>query len=164
MSDHDASLRRTLVELLRGGHAHLDFDKAIDGIPADRRGAQAPSLPHTLWQILEHLRMAQIDILDFSRDPNHVSPKWPEGYWPETAAPPDDAAWEESVAAFRRDLEAVAALVEDPATDLHARIPWGKGSTILDQALLVIDHNAYHLGQLVSLRQALGIWQPAALP
>jgi hypothetical protein len=163
MSDHDNALRGTLVGMLRGGHAHLDFDKAIDGIPADRRGAQAPSLPHTPWQLLEHLRIAQSDILEFTRDPNHVSPKWPGGYWPATAAPADDAAWDESVAAFRRDLAAMVALLEDPATDLHARVPKGS-STILDQALLLADHNAYHLGQLVSVRQALGIWQPAALP
>lgn len=162
--DHDDSLRKHLLELLRGGHAHLGFAEAIEGLPASLRGATAPNLPHTPWQLLEHLRMAQWDILEFSRRAEHVSPKWPAGYWPETAAPPDDAAWTQSVESFRRDLKAMEDLVADPKSDLHAKIPWGKGQTILREALLVADHNAYHIGQLVTLRQALGAWQPPALP
>jgi uncharacterized damage-inducible protein DinB len=160
----DQSLRHHLLELLRGGSAHLGFDQAIEGLPADLRGARTQELPHTPWQLLEHLRLAQWDILEFSRDPKHVSPKWPEGYWPETAAPPDDSAWDRSVEQLRSDLQAMQDLVADPQTDLFAKIPWGEGQTILREALLVADHNAYHLGQLVTLRQALGAWQPAALP
>jgi hypothetical protein len=160
----DQSLRDHLLELLRGGSAHLRFDEAIEGLPADLRGKKHSELPHTPWQLLEHLRIAQWDILDFSRNPDYVHIKWPDGYWPETAAPPDDAAWDRSVEDFRRDLKAMQDLVADPKTDLYAKIPWGKDQTILREALLIADHNAYHIGQLVTLRQALGAWQPAALP
>jgi hypothetical protein len=162
--NQDQSLRDHLVKLLQGRGAHLDFDKAIEGLPASARGAHAQGIPHTPWQILEHLRLAQWDILDFSRNPNYVYPKFPDDYWPETAAPPDDAAWGRSVEAFRRDLKEMQDLVADPKTDLFAKIPWGTGQTILREALLVADHNAYHVGQIVTLRQALGAWQPAALP
>jgi hypothetical protein len=162
--NQEQALRDHLVKLLRGGSAHLGFDKSIEGLPADLRGARAQDLPHTAWQLLEHLRMAQWDILDFSRNPEYVAPKWPDDYWPETAAPPDDAAWDRSVEELRRDLKAMQDLVADPKADLFAKIPWGKGQTILREALLVADHNAYHVGQMVTLRQALGAWQPAALP
>lgn len=159
----DTSLRESLVGLLRGGHAHLDFEKAIDGIPPDLRGAHAPSLPHTLWQLLEHLRITQWDILEFSRNPGYKSPQWPDGYWPQTAAPPDDAAWERSVESFRQDRKALEDLACAPGTDLFFRVPWGT-STIFSLILLAADHNAYHVGQIVSVRHALGAWQPAALP
>lgn len=155
---NDRALRDHLLYLLRGGGAHADFEKTLEGLPAGLRGRQAPGLPHTVWQLLEHLRLAQWDILEFSRSRDHVSPPWPEGHWPETAAPPDDAAWEQSLASFRRDLQVMQALVDDPTTDLYAKIPWGDGQTILREALLVADHNAYHLGQIVSVRQALGAW------
>jgi hypothetical protein len=161
---NDQSLRDHLLELLRGGSAHLRFDEAIEGLPADARGKKHPELPHTPWQLLEHLRIAQWDILDFSRNPDYVHIKWPDDYWPETAAPPDDQAWDRSVEQCRRDLKAMEDLVVDPKTDLFAKIPWGKGQTVLREALLVADHNAYHIGQIVTLRQALGAWQPATLP
>jgi hypothetical protein len=154
----DQILRDHLLELLRSRSAHLDFEKAIGGLPATLRGAKAAGLPHTVWQLLEHLRIAQWDILEFSRNPDHVSPDWPAGYWPETEAPPDAAAWEGSVESFRRDLQAMQDLVADPGTDLYAKLPWGDGQTILREAMLVADHNAYHLGQIVSVRQALGAW------
>jgi len=157
--DKDRSLRDHLLELLKGRSAHLDFDKAIGGLPQDLRGAKAPGLPHTIWQLLEHLRIAQWDILEFSRNRDHVSPKWPEGYWPKTEAPPDAAAWDRSVETFRRDLQEMQDLVADPQTDLHAKIPWGNGQTILREAMLVADHNGYHLGQIVSVRQALRAWE-----
>jgi hypothetical protein len=158
---HDPTqiLRDHLLELLKGGHGHATFDKAIEGLPAELRGAQAPGLPHTVWQLVEHLRIAQWDILEFSRDKNHVSPDWPKGYWPETAAPPDDAAWEKSVESFRQDLQAVQDLVADPKTDLYAKLPWGNGQTVLREAMLVADHNAYHVAQIVSVRQVLGAWE-----
>jgi hypothetical protein len=157
--DQTQSLRDHLLELLRGGHGHATFDKAIEGLPAKLRGAQAPGLPHTVWQLLEHLRLAQWDLLEFSRDKSHVSPPWPEGYWPETAAPPDDAAWEKSVESFHQDLQAMQDLVADPQTDLYAKLPWGDGQTVLREAMLLADHNAYHLGQIVMVRQALGAWK-----
>lgn len=156
--DKDRSLRDHLLELLRSRSAHLDFDAAVEGIPPGLRGRKAPGLPHTLWQLLEHLRIAQWDILEFSRNPGHSSPQWPEGYWPETEAPPDDAAWDESVAAFRRELQEMKDLVANPETDLYARIPWGDGQTVLREAMLVADHNAYHVGQMVTVRQSLGAW------
>ncbi len=160
----DQSLRDHLLELMRGGSAHLRFDEAIEGLPADLRGTKHQELPHTAWQLLEHLRITQWDILDFSRNPDYVHLKWPDDYWPKTAAPPDDAAWDQAAEQFRQDLKAMQDLVADPKTDLFAKIPWGDGQTILREAMLVADHNAYHIGQIVSLRQALGAWQPPALP
>jgi hypothetical protein len=156
--DKDRSLRDQLVKLLRGGNAHLGLDQAIGELPKELRGAKAPSLPHTVWQLLEHLRIAQWDILEFSRNRDYTAPKWPDDYWPDTAAPADDAAWDRSVEALHRDLKAMEDLVADPKTDLYAKIPWGDGQTILREALLVADHNGYHLGQIVSVRQALGAW------
>ncbi|MFL6195870.1 MAG: DinB family protein [Thermoanaerobaculia bacterium] len=155
----DQALRDHLMELLRGRSAHLDFEKALAGLPPELRGRQVPGLPHTVWQLLEHLRFTQWDILDFSRNPDYREPEWPKAYWPETAAPPDDAAWDRSLESFRNDLQAMKDLVADPQTDLYAKIPWGSGQTILREAMLVADHNAYHLGQIVSVRQALGAWE-----
>jgi hypothetical protein len=154
-----AALRKHLVELLRGGNAHADFARAAGGLPARLRGARAPKLPFTPWRLLEHMRIAQWDILEFSRDAQHASPAWPEGYWPASDAPGSARAWEGSVAGFRRDLAAMVALVKDPATDLFRRIPHGTGQTILQEALLVADHNAYHLGQFILLRRLLGAWK-----
>ena len=159
---NDKALREHVDYLLGGGGAHLDFDKAVAGLPPEKRGVRAAHTPHTAWRLVEHLRIAQWDILEFSRNPKHVSPEWPAGYWPEGDAPPDDKAWDRSVAAFKADLAAVRALVNDPKTDLFAKIPHGDGQTILREALLVADHNAYHLGQLVFLRRALGAWDDGA--
>ena len=154
----EKSLREHLLELLGGGHAHLDFEKAIAGLPVELRGAKPPGLPHTPWRLLEHMRIAQWDILRFSVDPEHISPEFPDGYWPAGDAPPDSDAWEQSVAAFRADLQAMKDLVSNPETDLFKPIPHGQGQTILREALLVADHNAYHLGQLVIVRRLLGAW------
>lgn len=158
----DKALREHLLYLLRGGGAHLDFDSAIADLPAELRGAKPAGVPHTPWRLLEHMRLAQWDILEFSRNPSHVSPSFPDGYWPQGDAPPDKDAWEPSVAAFRADLKAMQDLVADAATDLFAPIPHGAGQTILREALLVADHNAYHLGQLVVVRRALGAWPEGA--
>jgi DinB superfamily len=157
--DRDAPLRHHLLEQLNGGHAHADFDTAIRDLASALRGKRPKGAEHSPWQILEHLRIAQGDILEFSRDPGHQSPDWPSGYWPAAAAPPDDKAWDKSVRAFRRDLKSMCDLVADPATDLYARIPHGSGQTILREALLVADHNAYHLGELVLVRRMLGAWK-----
>jgi hypothetical protein len=157
--DRDASLRQHLLELLNGGHAHAEFDTAVRNLPAALRGKRPNGAEHSPWEILEHLRIAQGDILEFSRDPGHQSPAWPSGYWPATPEPPDDKAWDKSVRAFRRDLKAMSDLVANPATDLFARIPHGNGQTILREALLIADHNAYHLGELVLLRRLLGAWR-----
>ncbi len=152
------SLRRHLRELLEGGNAHLDFEAAIADLPPAQRGLRPPGLSHTAWRLLEHMRIAQWDILRFSIDPSHESPDFPLGYWPDGDAPPDDTAWDRTVQAFRADLKTMVALVEDPTTDLFAPIPHGQGQTILREALLVADHNAYHLGQLVTVRKLLRAW------
>jgi uncharacterized damage-inducible protein DinB len=154
----DRDLRDHLLYLLRGGGAHLSFDAAVADLPAELRGVKPAGLPHSPWRLLEHLRICQWDILEFSRNPKHVSPPFPEGYWPKGDGPPDAAAWDRSVEAFRADLRAMQDLVADPATELFARIPHGEGQTILREALLVADHNAYHLGQLVVVRRLLGAW------
>ncbi len=155
----DQALREHLVYLLKGGGAHLNFEQAIADLPEDLRGAKVEGIPHTPWCLLEHLRICQWDILEFSRNPNHVSPDFPDGYWPDGDAPTDSQSWDKSVEAFRADLQAMIDLVADPDTDLFAQIPHGDGQTILREALLIADHNAYHLGQLVFLRRCLGAWE-----
>ena len=152
----DTALREQLRDLFGSAHAHATFVQAVEAVPADKRGERVPGQPHTLWRLLEHIRIATWDILEFSRQGSHVSPGWPDGYWPATDAPPDEAAWERSVAAIRGDLDAFAKLVDDPARDLFAPFPWGQGQTLLREALLIADHNAYHLGQLMIVRRLLG--------
>ena len=151
-------VREQVVALLRGGNAHVAFDHVIKGFPAKLRGVKPNGAPHSAWQLLEHMRIAQWDILEFSRSAKHVSPEWPGGYWPKTEKPPGDEAWRKSIASFKRDLSAMEKLVADPKTDLYTKIPHGTGQSIFREALLVADHNAYHLGQLVLLRRLLGAW------
>jgi hypothetical protein len=158
-NSNDKSLRDHLVALLKGGAAHADFEAAIKGLPVELRGKRPKGAEHSPWEILEHLRIAQWDILEFSRNGEHQSPKWPEEYWPEKPAPPNDRAWAKSVRGFREDLEAMCALIANPKTDLFANIPHGDGQTVLREALLAADHNAYHLGQLVLTRKLLGAWK-----
>ena len=156
---NDKALREHLLSLLTGDSAHLNFEAAVENIPADVRGKRPKGAEHSAWEILEHLRIAQGDILEFSRNPKHKSPDFPAGYWPASQAPPNDQAWKKSVDAFRSDLNAMADLVNHPSTDLFAKIPHGDGQTILREALVLADHNAYHLGQLVLLRRMLGAWK-----
>ena len=158
MKQSDA-IREHVLDLLRGRNAHADFDAAVADLASNLRGVKPKGAPHTAWQILEHMRLAQWDILEFSRDPKHVSPSWPEGYWPKTAAPPTPAAWNNSIRKFRADWKAMAKLVSDKSTNLFAKISHGTGQTLLREALLVADHNAYHIGQLVLLRRLLGAWK-----
>ena len=155
----DEALREHVLYLLKGGGAHLNFGDAIADLPVELRGAKVDGVSHTPWRLLEHMRICQWDILEFSRDAEHVSPEFPDGYWPDSDAPPAPDAWEKSVVAFRSDLQAMIDLVADPNTDLFSPIPHGDGQTILREALLVADHNAYHLGQLVFLRRCLGAWR-----
>ena len=157
--NHDESLREHLRELLTKGNAHVEFERAIAGLPVDARGKSHPLVPHTPWRLLEHMRIAQWDILQFCVDPDHASPEWPEGYWPEGDTPPDPDAWDRAVDAFRADLKAMLDLVADPGTDLFAGLPHGDGQTVLREALLVADHNSYHLGQLIVVRRLLGVWE-----
>lgn len=148
-------LRQLLVDAMEGHHAHLDFEGAIAGFPAEARGRKPAGAPHTAWQLLEHLRIAQHDILEFSRNPKYQSPSWPEGYWPETEAPPDVHAWENSVKAFHKDAGEMKVLVETKGSDLFKRFEHGQGQTLLREALLIANHNSYHLGQLVYLKKML---------
>ncbi len=152
-------VRDQLLALLQGGNAHATFDQVIKGFPAKLRGVKPKGAPHTAWELLEHMRIAVWDILEFSRNAKHVSPAWPSGYWPKTAKPPSDAAWKKSIASLTKDLAAMRKLVENPKTDLYSKIPHGTGQNILREALLIADHNAYHLGQLVLLSRLLGAWK-----
>lgn len=155
----DTDLRQHVINLLNGGNAHATFDTAVKNFPPELRGKKPKGAEYSAWQLLEHLRIAQWDILEFSRDPKHQSPEWPSGYWPAKPAPPDDKAWDKSVRAFRRDLKELCDMVADEAADLFARIPHGDGQTMLREALLAADHNAYHIGQLVLVRRLLGAWK-----
>lgn len=157
--DTEKALRKHVVELLEGGHAHATFDDAIANFPTELRGQKAANLPHSAWMLLEHLRIAQWDILEFSRNRKHKSPKWPEGYWPATDDPPSAAQWNASIKQFRTDLKEMSELVKNPEHDLFAKIPWGDGQTVLREAFLVADHNAYHIAQIVDVRRLLGAWQ-----
>ena len=153
------ALRRHVLELLRGGHAHADLDSALADFPPQLRGKKPKGAEHTAWQLLEHIRIGQWDILEFSRNAKHVSPKWPQGYWPQTEAPPSAAAWNASIRQVRGDQKAMEKLVTSKKSDLFAKIPHGTGQTLLREALLLADHNAYHIGQLVLLRRLLGAWK-----
>lgn len=146
-------LREQIAKQLNSHEAHAGFDKAVDDLSPDLRGKKPKGAPHSAWQLLEHIRIAQWDILEFTRNPEHKSPKWPEGYWPETTDPPDDAAWNHSIAQVKRDRKALQDLVRDPKHDLLAEIPGGTGQTLLREALLAADHLAYHVGELVFLRK-----------
>jgi hypothetical protein len=154
---NDKALRRHIASLLSGKGAHADFTQAASGVPPKLKGSKPKGALHSAWQLIEHMRIAQWDILEFSRNPKHVSPAWPAGYWPQSAQP-SASAWTRSIRSFHRDLEAMKKLVLNPKTDLFAKIPWGDGQTILREALLVADHNAYHVGQLVLLRRLLAAW------
>jgi len=155
---NDKELREHLVYLLQDGGAHANFDAAVKDMPPALRGQKPEGADHTPWELLEHLRITQWDILEFSRNAQHRSPDFPAGYWPKEAAPPSDEAWDKSVATFRAELKAMIDLINAPATDLLAKIPHGDGQTILREALLTADHNSYHIGQLVLVRKLLGGW------
>ncbi|HEX9656700.1 MAG TPA: DinB family protein [Bacteroidota bacterium] len=154
--NNEGALREHLLYLLKGGGAHLGFDEAISRFPLSFVGQKVHGVPYTAWQLLEHLRIAQWDILEFSRDPKHVSPEWPEGYWPKEFAPRDPGMWNTSATSFQKDLSQFQNLVSDETKDLFAKIPHGTGQTLLREALLIADHNAYHIGQIVLLGRALG--------
>jgi uncharacterized damage-inducible protein DinB len=155
---NDSVLRQNLIELLKGGHAHVTLEQALDGLDSASRNTRPANSPHSVWENLEHMRLAQEDILRYTIDASWVSPDFPEGYWPKETGELTEEVWETSVAGFIADLESVVRLVEDRKLDLTAEIPHGEGRTYLRQILLVADHNAYHLGQIVQIRKALGAW------
>ena len=158
-TDPHRALRDHVLELLRGGHAHVTLRDAVGDWPTALRGTRPAGQPFTPWRLLEHVRISQWDIVEFTKSAEHVSPEWPAGYWPEQDAPTDAAAWDASLAQVERDLRTMERLVADPKTDLFARIPHGTGQTVLREALVLADHNSYHLGQLVLLRRLLGAWK-----
>lgn len=156
---NEKALREQLVKLLSWDSAHATFDDAVKRFPPELRGTRPANSPHSPWELLEHLRIALWDILEFTRDASHVSPEFPAGYWPASPQPPTDTAWEESVAAYQQCIHGFASLIEDESVDLYAPIPHGSGQTVLREILLAADHNAYHLGQLLLVRRLLGAWQ-----
>ena len=156
--DSTDALRSQLSRYLGWHEAHAGFDAAVKDVPFAIQGQQPAGLPYSPWQLLEHIRIAQADILDFCRNANYVHKKWPDDYWPKNPAPPNAQAWDESVAGYRRDREAMQQLTSDPAVDLFARIPHGEKQTYLREVLLVADHASYHVGQLVLVRRLLNNW------
>ncbi|HUL50019.1 MAG TPA: DinB family protein [Gemmatimonadales bacterium] len=152
-------IRDQVIDLLHSSHAHIEFREAIADWPERLRGVKPSGQPFTPWRVLEHMRITQWDIVEFSKSAKHVSPEWPEGYWPNEDAPPNASAWDDSLRQIERDRTEMERLVRDPANDLLAEIPHGTGQTLLREALLVADHNAYHLGQLVLLRRLVGAWK-----
>ncbi len=158
MPHHDP-LREHLVQLLEGGHAHATFDQATRSLPFSRAGERPSGAPHSAWELLEHMRIAQNDILRFCQSADYKSPDWPSGYWPASPAPEGEAQWRASLRAFHDDLAEFLAMVRDPAADLYRKFPWGDGQTLLREALLIADHNSYHLGQLVLVGRLLGTWR-----
>ena len=156
----DKDLRNHLLNLLQGGHAFVPFEAAVENFPFEMTGVKPPGFDHSAWKLLEHIRITQWDIVEFSISADHVSPKWPEDHWPKEDAPASEKEWAHSVESIKRDLRKMEAIVSDPATDLFAKIPHGTGQTILREALLIAEHNAYHIGQLLMLRKILGIWHP----
>ena len=158
MNESD-KLRKQIAAVLDWGDAHVTFEAAVADFPAKLRGVRPEGLPHSGWELLEHIRIAQWDMLEFSRDPKHVSPEWPKGYWPESPAPPSAKAWAESVRRFQANRKQFQKLILDPANDLLMPLPHGKGQTLLREALLTADHTSHHLGQLILVRRAVGAWK-----
>lgn len=159
MPTDDQLLRKQLVEFLRTAHAHADLFSALKDFPPELAGKKPPGAPHSAWQLLEHIRITLNDLLVFSTDSKYVAPTWPDAYWPKESAPKDASAWNTSVKALKAELEDFEKLIQNPESNLYARIPWGEGQTLLREALLAIDHNSYHVGQLIMLRKQLGAWQ-----
>ena len=154
-ANDNRAIREHVLYVLRGEGAHVTFEDFVADFPTELCGQRVAGLPYTAWQVLEHMRIAQWDILEFSRNPNHVSPKWPEGYWPPQNQTGTPELWQETISKFRNDLKEMENLVADPSTDLFAKIPHGTGQTVLREALLVADHNSYHLGALVVMGRTL---------
>jgi uncharacterized damage-inducible protein DinB len=156
---NDKALRAQLVKLLDWEEAHVPFDKAVKGIPASMRGVVPEGWQYSAWQLVEHIRLAQADILEFSVSARYKAKKWPDDYWPKSPAPRDAAAWTRSLGEVRKDRKAMQQLARNLRLDLMADIPHGSGQTYLREILLVTSHNSYHIGQIVALRRQLGIWK-----
>jgi hypothetical protein len=154
----DEKLREQLLELLRGGHAHMSFDQVVRDFPLDRINTRPPNTPYTPWRLLEHMRIAQWDIVEFIRDPDYESPEWPEGYWPDDEREANEEQWQDTLEAFRSDRRALEKMVTDPQVDLQADLAHAEGYNVLREVLVVADHSAYHIGELAMMRQVMDIW------
>lgn len=157
MEDQHKILINELIKLLEGGGAHATLKDALDGVPEEARGVKPNQLPYSIWQMAEHIRIAQWDMLEFSKDGNHQSPKWPDDYWLKESFPPDEAAWDKTIEQINADREEFIGLLK--SGDIYANIPHGTGQSILREALQMADHNAYHTAEIVLLRRLLGIWK-----
>lgn len=155
---HDQYIRQELVKLLRGGNAHMDFEEMIADFPPEHVGAKAPHTPYSCWHLLEHIRIAQWDILEFIRNADHVSPHWPEGYRPSPKEKASPSKWDKTVSGFREDLEAMVEIIQDPDNEILAPIPHAKDYTIFREVLVLADHNSNHMGEIAILRQVLNLW------
>jgi hypothetical protein len=155
---YNKELVKTLEQFLTGGHAHVTFADAVKELPAALRGKVPEGVPYSIWQLVEHIRITQWDILEFSRNPTYVSPAWPEGYWPEERAPADEATWKKSLATIKSDLHAFIALLKVPDVDLYLPFAHGDGQHLLREAMLIVDHTSYHTGEIILVRRLLGAW------
>lgn len=153
-------LRSHLKDLLTWSSAHADLERAVKSVPPEYRGLRVENVPYTLWELLEHIRLAQWDILEFCRNSDYVSPNWPDDFWPAGPEPPTREDWQKSIDAIKRDRQELIEIIEDPGVDLFSAIPHGEGQTLVREAVLTADHAAYHVGQIVLLRRMLGIWPP----
>lgn len=151
-------IRELLLEQLNGRNAHVDFQKAVENLSITDLGIKPEQFPHTIWELVEHIRIAQHDIVAFSKDPGYESPSWPEGYWPESDKPTGPDEWEKSLEAIERDHRAMVELVKDKDRDLLAPLKHGDGQTLFREAMLIVDHNSYHIGQIVQMRRVMDIW------
>jgi len=152
-------LREQLIKLLDWQDAHVNFDAAVENIPPSSQGVRPEGLPYSPWELLEHLRVTQNDILNFCQNPEYKAPEWPDEYWPKATSPLTQNDWQESIDAFRADRQSIQSLIADPALDLYAKIPHGDGQTYLREVFLVADHSAYHVGELIAVRRLLGVWK-----
>lgn len=159
ISDISDAVRKQLIALLTGSNAHQSFDEAVKDLPAELRGIKPDKLPYSIWQLVDHIRIAQWDILAFSRDATHESPPWPSGYWTEDLAPADESAWQQALEQIRQDRDAFIALLTDPNHDLYAPFEHGDGQNLLREAMLIADHNAYHVGEIIIIRRLLDAWK-----
>ena len=159
MSSDDHILRKQLIPFLRGQGAHADFASAVKDFPTEHYATRPTGCPHSAWQLVQHIRFTLHDLLDFCTNSNYTAPAWPADYWPKDAAPPSAEAWREAITAVQQDIEAFEHLTGDPASNLYAEIPWGDGQNLLREILLAIDHTSYHTGQVITIRQFLGIWK-----
>lgn len=157
--DKDKELRSHVLSLLEGGNAHIKLQDAVKGFPIGKINAKAQNVPYSPWELIEHMRITQYDILDFIRNPKYRYMEWPKDYWPAKGKKADSAAWRKSISAFNRDAAELKKILKDPKTDLYAKIPHGTGQTVLREMLLVADHNAYHIGELLVVRRGIGAWK-----